>query len=511
MSEPPPVESAVWRGAFWRRLTPARTRLWMVAVPIHVAAFAALYLGTVQLLERAYREAGATTARFQLDQAVRAVPFSTNAAAAGRNPHVFDHLAVLHQSIGLRLYGRAGAPLGAISLSADLRESHLVRDFLATEGQLSRSWVEEEGGKRWVRGVVRLTADSGCTPCHASGSTLGAATMRLDFTAELRAVRREMGARTALLLAAWIALIGTVTIIVRRTVRRSADRLQEQLAEVSAGHSTGAPRALALPLDPAAAEVHRGLHELLRRHSERQAEVASRMAHVDQLASLGRLAAGLAHEIKNPLAGIQGALELLRDETTDEGTIKLHDEMLEELKRVNGILQRLLESGRPAPLRLARIDLARLVGETADLLRPSLRRQKVQLGTELAADLPTLRLDPAKLRQVLLNLVQNAAEAMPEAGGQVIVRAACFPSEAAVVVTVEDDGPGIARESLQRLFEPFFTTKFAGTGLGLSISKSLVEQHGGRIEVTSEPGRGTSFLIILPIGSDDALGEPEEG
>ncbi len=511
MSEPPEVESAVGRGAFWRRLTPARARFWMVAVPIHVAAFAALYLGTVQLLERAYREAAATTARVQLDQAVRAVPFSPSAAAAGRPPHVFEHLMALHQSIGLRLYGRAGAPLGARGLSADPRESAIVRDFLARTGQMSRSWVEEERGKRWVRGVVRLTADSGCTPCHATGSTLGAATMRLDFTTELSAAHRELGARSALLLAAWIALIGTVTVIVRRTVRRSANRLQEELAEVSSGRATGAPRALALPLDPASAEVHRSLHELLRRHHERQTEVASRLAHVDQLASLGQLAAGLAHEIKNPLAGIQGALELLRDEAADESTVKLHDDMLDELKRVHGILQRLLESGRPAPLRLARIDLARLVAETADLLRPSLRRQRVTLRTELAGDLPALQLDAAKFRQVLMNLIQNAAEAMPEAGGNVIVRAASFPSEAAVVVTVEDDGPGIAAEPLQHLFEPFFTTKFAGTGLGLPISKSLVEQHGGRIEVTSEAGRGTSFLIILPVGSSDTPVEPEKG
>jgi len=510
MSEPRPEETGAEEGSFWRRMSAQRLRFLLVAVPIHVVAFAALYLGTLQLLDRAYREAGATAARFQLDQAVRAVPFSANAAAVGRNPHVFDHLVVLHQSIGLRLYGRSGQPLGAINVSPDPQESAVVRDFLADSGRSSRSWVEEERGRRWVRGVVRITGDSGCTPCHAAGSTLGAATMKLDFTEELRSVRRQLGARTALLLAAWVALIGTVTVIVRWTVRRSASQLQLELAEVSEGRTSDASGALPVPLDPAAAEVHRSLRELLRRHHERQAEVATRLAHVDQLASLGQLAAGLAHEIKNPLAGIQGALELLRDEATDESTVRLHDDMLEELKRVHGILQRLLESGRPAPLRISRVDLARLIGETADLLRPSLRRKRVALQCELASDLPTLSADPAKMRQVLVNLIQNAAEAMPEAGGKIVVRAASFPAEAAVVLTVEDDGPGIAPESLRRLFEPFYTTKFAGTGLGLSISKSLIEQHGGRIEVTSEVGRGTSFLVILPIASRVGEDAPEE-
>jgi signal transduction histidine kinase len=109
--------------------------------------------------------------------------------------------------------------------------------------------------------------------------------------------------------------------------------------------------------------------------------------------------------------------------------------------------------------------------------------------------------DPGKLRQVLVNLIQNAAEAMPETGGHVVVRATAFPgqltTEGSLVVAVEDDGPGIAADHLDRLFEPFFTTKFSGTGLGLAISKSIVEQHGGRIEVTSQPGRGTTFLLFL--------------
>ncbi len=109
-----------------------------------------------------------------------------------------------------------------------------------------------------------------------------------------------------------------------------------------------------------------------------------------------------------------------------------------------------------------------------------------------------MQVDPAKIRQVLVNLIQNAAEAMAERGGHVTVRASGFPAESAVVLAVEDDGPGIPAEQIGSLFEPFFTTKFTGTGLGLAISKSLVEQHGGRIEVSSQPGSGTTFLIILP-------------
>jgi signal transduction histidine kinase len=325
--------------------------------------------------------------------------------------------------------------------------------------------------------------------------------MRADFTEPLAEIRSIMGWRIGWLLAAWVTLIAGVTLLVQRTVRRSAARLGEELEAAAAGGGAGAAiaaRASQLPLDPVTAEVHRALRDLLQRQRQREADVSVRLARVDQLASLGQLAAGLAHEIKNPLAGIQGALEVLHDDSAEPETVRIYEEMLGELKRVNAIIYRLLEAGRPAPLRLAQTDLAKLLDETSELLRPSLKRRQVELVTEAAANLPQVRIDAGRIRQTLVNLIQNAAEAMPESGGRIAVRASGFPAEKAVVIAVEDNGPGIAPDHLARIFEPFFTTKFTGTGLGLAISKSLVEKHGGRIEVTSEVGRGTSFLLILP-------------
>jgi two-component system, sporulation sensor kinase E len=171
--------------------------------------------------------------------------------------------------------------------------------------------------------------------------------------------------------------------------------------------------------------------------------------------------------------------------------------MLDELKRVNGILQQLLESGRPAPLRTVPTDLGKLLADTAELMGPSLRRHRVELKIEIAEGLPEARLDAAKIRQVLVNLIQNAAEAM-KSGGHVSVRASRFPEGGGVVIAVVDDGPGMTESVRERIFQPFFTTKFTGTGLGLAITRSLVEQHGGRIDVDSELGRGTTFFVMLP-------------
>jgi len=487
------------RAAVQQLFTPARLRFWGVVVPIHLVAFATISFGTYRLLERAYVQAGASAARLQLDQAIAEMPFLVQAARAGRNPHVFEHLLAAHQPIGLRLYRGDGTPLGAANISPDAAELAMVAEHRAGDGKRSRAWVEQEGERAWVRGVMAVDAGPGCRPCHEVGQTLGYATMRLDFTAELHEIGELLGRRVAMLIAAWLALIAIVAVAVQQTVKRSVRRLEADLSAAAAGHALAAEATPGpLPLDPVAAEIHRSLREFLARQREHDAQVAGRLAHVDQLASLGQLAAGLAHEIKNPLAGIQGALELLRDETAESSTQGLYDEMLGELRRVHEILHRLLESGRPAPLRLVRTDLGKLLADVGELLAPSLRRKQVELRVETAEGLPELRLDPAKLRQVLLNLVQNAAEAMGERGGHVVVRAGGFPTENAVVIAVEDDGPGIAPHERARLFEPFFTTKFTGTGLGLAISKTLVEQHGGRIEVDSELGRGTRFLIVLP-------------
>jgi signal transduction histidine kinase len=490
------------------RLDPARLRFWGVVFPIHVAAFLTLYFATYRLLEYTYMNAGAAAARHQLTQAVHEMPFMMPATGTGTNPHLFTHLLAAHQPIGLRLYDVRRAPIGPRALPAGGAEAEHIENILTRADRDAETWIEVQDGRQWVRGAMRLSAGMGCVPCHRAGRTLGVATIRMDSTEDLNEIRLLLRPRVAVLLGLWVLLVGGVAFVVQRTGRRSYSGLDADLAAAAAGR--GEPGAApAMPLDPAAAGVYTRVRDALLRQRAREAEVASRLAHVDQLASLGQLAAGLAHEIKNPLAGIQGALEVLKHDEPDGSTSHVYDEMLAELKRVNGILQRLLESGRAAPLRLGRTDVARLVAETVAFMKPSLRRKNVELSAEISGGLPETLLDAAKIRQVIVNLVQNAGEALTS-GGRVTVRCRVMPSGDGVVLAVEDDGPGIAREDLDKLFEPFFTTKFTGTGLGLAISKALVEQHGGRIEVDSEPGRGTTFLVFLPASGPPADPSPEE-
>ncbi|HLF55856.1 MAG TPA: ATP-binding protein [Thermoanaerobaculia bacterium] len=493
MTEP---EAALPSGA-WRRIDPAKVRLWAVLVPLHIGAFLVLYFGTLGFLQHAYADAGAEAARQRLDQAVREMPFFAPAASERANPHIFGHLLIAHAPIGLRIYGRTGEPIGARNVSADPDDAARVKEFLVASSRPSEVWVERREGRELVRGLHRMVADQGCTPCHAAGETLGAAAMRIDYTEPLAELRGDLRLRVGALLGTWIVLVGAVSMAVQRSARRSAARLEAELTAAATGRPAGAGRHGPLMLDPVTAEVYDGLRRYLAKQRHREAEVASQLERVDQLASLGQLAAGLAHEIKNPLAGIQGALEVLRDDTPESPVRSIYEEMLAELKRVHQILEQLLTSARPAPVRLAATDVGRLLEDIAGLLRPALRRRQVELRVEVPAGLPAAQLDAAKMRQVLVNLIQNAGEAV-DPGGHVVARAGRFPAGGGLILTVEDDGPGIPADARERIFQPFYTTKFSGTGLGLAITRSLIEQHGGRIEVDSEPGRGTTFYVVLP-------------
>jgi signal transduction histidine kinase len=256
-----------------------------------------------------------------------------------------------------------------------------------------------------------------------------------------------------------------------------------------------------LLLDPVSERLYESLAEVLHRQREKNEQVSSRLHHTERLASLGQLAAGLAHEIKNPLAGIHGVLELLRDDATDDAQSKLYDEMLSELDRVNGTIHSLLGFARPAPANRVSTDIAQLVEGTVKLLRPGLTKRSIQLDISITPDLCEFHVDPDQIRQVLVNLISNAADAI-DRGGTISVRATEFPDGKGVIIAVEDDGSGISEEGLGGIFEPFYTTKFSGTGLGLAVARSLVDKHGGRIEVESAVGAGTTFFLLLPEADD---------
>lgn len=219
------------------------------------------------------------------------------------------------------------------------------------------------------------------------------------------------------------------------------------------------------------------------------------MRRAEQLAAVGAMAAGLAHELRNPLASMSGSIQLLSEgKAFAEDEQKLMGIVLREADRLNGLVSDFLQFARPSPAQLEPVRLREVITSTLMLFSNDPARRGVEVTTELNGD-PVLLADARQLGQLLWNLLANAADAMP-GGGQ--VRIGARTESGRVELTVADSGPGIDRDALEHVFEPFYTTKEQGTGLGLAIVHSIVGGHGGQIEVESQEGLGATFRISLP-------------
>lgn len=220
------------------------------------------------------------------------------------------------------------------------------------------------------------------------------------------------------------------------------------------------------------------------------------MARIERLASLGRLSAGIAHEVRNPLTGISLLLDELHDRMLahpeDQGLIQ---RALQEIERLEGLINELLNFASTPETRLAPGDLAELLRDTLFLVNKQFQRQKVELQQDLPDVLPHPRMDYDRLKQAILNLFTNALDAMPDGG---VLTVSAERDGGGASIRVGDTGPGISADLQSLIFEPFYTTKGEGTGLGLSITHTIIASHGGSIEVHSREGEGTTFVIFLP-------------
>ena len=246
---------------------------------------------------------------------------------------------------------------------------------------------------------------------------------------------------------------------------------------------------------PIGLDAEQGLTVTLRNETEKE-KLREEMMRLDRFASLGKLSAGIAHEVRNPLTGISLLLDDLHDQAAsgsdDQEMIK---KALAEIGRVERLINSLLNYSSPARAEFRQSDLNRVVHDTVLLMRRPCEQRKVLLSFVEHA-LPSCRIDPEKIKQAVLNIIRNAQEALT-GGGQITVTT-CVRGEW-VVIEIGDDGPGIAEDDLPLIFEPFFTRKGAGTGLGLSITQRIVEEHRGRMRVESTSGQGTLFIIELPL------------
>jgi signal transduction histidine kinase len=244
-----------------------------------------------------------------------------------------------------------------------------------------------------------------------------------------------------------------------------------------------------------------------------------RMQERDRLAMLGQLAAGLAHEVKNPLGAIKGAAQLLADPADGAKLSSSEREfveiILEEVDRLDGVVGSVLDYARPSKGNPGAVDANEVVRSTLRVMASD-PGSGCTFHTELDSNLPPVRADAEQLRQVLMNLVKNAIQAMNGEGQVTLVTGVRPPTANAgsenipgtIEIAVRDAGPGIGPQVLKNLFTPFFTTRHKGTGLGLAISRRIVEEMGGHIDVISNAGTGSTFSVVLPV-AEPLVGRPQ--
>ena len=294
-------------------------------------------------------------------------------------------------------------------------------------------------------------------------------------------------------------ICAAVIMVLAVSVRRPMLELQDKIARVRLGDMdvsvSFADRNdeigdLGRDFNDMVAQLKAGREEIQHLHQ-------TQMSRAEHFATLGELAAGLAHEIRNPLAGIAGVIEIVsRDLPPNSAARAVIKDAKEEALQINRILTELLDTARPKPPQFRVSDIAATAEHAVMFARQQAITKRIMIELDKGEGIPPVEHDPNQINQVLLNLLLNAIQAMDKPGS---VYVSLQRDHDDVLITVADEGKGIPPETLPNIFRPFFTTKGHGTGLGLSLARRIVESHGGQIDARSEVGKGTQFVIRLGI------------
>jgi two-component system NtrC family sensor kinase len=415
---------------------------------------------------------------------------------------------------------------------------HAHQQPLAKLDRPDRFRVYRDDGQRVLAIITPIENQPNCSnaACHAhpaSQQILGV----LDTHLSLARPDQQLAQGTRRMLAydifAMIAIGVLIWLFVRRMIDRPLEHLQEGTHKLSSGDLgyqieltsndqigdlAASFNSMSLQLRAANERMASWAHTLEDRVEEKTRELRKahdEMLHVETMATVGKMAAVVAHEINNPLSGILTYSRLLKKWVeNDDVSNEKRDEAVQclnliasESRRCGELVKNLLNFSRQAPMNVQSTDLNRVVQQCTMLLRHNLEIGSIQLHETLAEGLPQVQCDPSQIEQVLLAVIVNAADAMPHGGNLWLETLLCSDGRR-MAITIRDDGSGIAPEVLPKIFEPFVTTKEHGhgTGLGLAVSRSIIERHSGTITVQSVLGKGTTVTITLPVPASSAAG-----
>jgi signal transduction histidine kinase len=394
-------------------------------------------------------------------------------------------------------YDKGGRPVAANEFARGYPDIHTISHFdeNAVPGDSEYLRKRIRLGERWLR-VLEVEI-----PIFAPGAGTKWASVKVGHSLEPMYAQVRGSSKALLLIGVTGLLLGVLgTTVLARRITRPIHRLVDGTVRIAKGDFS---RLIPMSSRDEIGELARSFNEMTSRlleARERMEAANRRLIQAEKLASIGRLAATIAHEIRNPLTSVKLNVQKVAEEKALDEVSQEHLGLsLEGIDQIERFIKELLNFTRVSELALERFPLEQVVEESLKMIQAAFRERGISVEKRYAPSLPPVLVDGDKMRQVFLNVLRNAQEALG-AGGliSVSIDAAEEAGRNWLRVRIEDDGPGVSEKDRESIFEPFFTTRPAGFGLGLANARKIVEQHNGSIRVAPEGGRGACFIIQIP-------------
>ncbi|MFQ6113649.1 MAG: ATP-binding protein [bacterium] len=470
----------------------------IVAIAIGVSTYFAIQFQERQLLESTRRKIHMVTGTI-----VRSITFAMEAGRATEVQRTLELIGSYPNYVELRIFN----PQGIVLKASDSTRvgTRVFRGEFPTEERTFVLFEDRQQHPNIITARRAILNESKCHRCHGNEAKINGI---LEVSVSLSTTEAQIALSRKLLfgnaLVTFLVMSTTLSLLFSLLVGRPVEQLSNTMAKVEAGDLDVQ---VSFKRQDEIGSLGRSFNAMVRRLADtlRQIEQHHRneMQRADRLATLGELAAGIAHEVRNPLAGISGAVQVLANELKNNDPHReVMQEIQKEIERLDNSLKTFLDYARPAKPEFQLVNVHDVIERTLTLCQRSGQCAHIELIREFQSNLPKLRMDPILMEQVFMNIVINALQAMGDGGRlTVTTRQTCdsvLPGKV-IEIAFSDTGQGIPSQDLEKIFRPFFSTKHQGTGLGLTNALRIVEQHQGTITVESEVGKGTCFRVVLPL------------
>ena len=401
------------------------------------------------------------------------------------------------------IYDRNNNPYAANQFIKDYDEIYQTSTLPGDKQEGSYSFVTKQFEDRRTQQVLRILEIE--APIYAKGSPRRWGVIKIGLS--LEDMRKEILKTQLVLILIGVGgiIMGAVgAVLLARRITRPVKKLAEGTVNIARGDFS---HKIEIDSQDEIGNLAKNFNQMIQQlklAKEREAEAQKKLIQAEKLASIGRIAAGIAHEIRNPLTSVKLNIQKVMESDKLEGVAKDHLDISQEgIGQIENFVKELLSFTRVSTLNRDRFSVEQIIEESLKIIAGSLEQKKVRLERDFQANLPEVFVDADRLRQVFLNILRNACEAVEE-GGEIVLSLSWKDGSNGKNMRIEisDSGCGIPEEDWETIFEPFYTTKSSGIGLGLSNARKIVEQHKGSIRVKKKEGKGACFEILIPCGEE---------